>query len=70
MYKALYGTRTAGAYWYESLFDVLQDMDFVPTKADPDVWMRQAKDTSCYEYIAVYVDDLAIPSKTPKEITD
>jgi len=23
-----------------------------------------------YEYIAVYVDDLAIASKTPKEITD
>src|SRR5699024_9671156 len=31
-------------------------------------WMRPAKDY--YEYIAVYVDDLAIVSKQPKTITD
>ena len=70
MYKALYGTRTAGAHWHDRHFDVLQDMEFVPTKVDPDVWMRQAKDGSCHEYIAVYVDDLPIGAKNPKEITN
>jgi hypothetical protein len=40
----------------------------MPSKADPDVWMRLAKDH--YEYIAVYVDDLAIVSRDSKSITD
>ena len=51
-------------------FDVLQDMNFVTSKAVPDVWMRPVKDESCYEYNAVYADDLAIAAKIPKEITD
>jgi hypothetical protein len=32
--------------------------------------MRQAKDKSCYEYIAVYVDDLAIAAKDCSQICD
>ena len=52
------------------VFDVLQDMNFVPSKADADDWMRPATDESCSEYIAVYVDDLAITATNPKEITD
>jgi hypothetical protein len=43
-------------------------MGFFNSKADDDIWMR-AKDDH-YEYIAVYVDDLAIASKDPKAITD
>jgi len=43
-------------------------MGFTPSLADEDIWMREMGDH--YEYIAVYVDDLAIASKTPKEITD
>ena len=45
-------------------------MGLHPYEADPDVWMRPAEDNSCYEYIAVYGDDLVISSKDPKEITD
>ena len=41
-----------------------------PSKADPDVWMRPAKDEAWYEYIAVNVDDLVIAAKSPKEDTD
>ena len=33
-------------------------MGFFPCKAEPDVWMR--KNGEQYEYIAVYVDDLAM----------
>jgi Reverse transcriptase (RNA-dependent DNA polymerase) len=43
-------------------------MGFVPSKADSDVWMR--KDGDVYEYIAVYVDDLAIASRNPKKIAE
>ena len=40
MIKALYGTRSGGARWHDRLFDILQELKFKPSKADPDVWMR------------------------------
>jgi hypothetical protein len=43
-------------------------MGFAPSKSEPDIWMR--KNGNIYEYIAVYVDDLAIAAKDPKGITD
>jgi hypothetical protein len=43
-------------------------MGFFPCKAEPDIWMRRVDDH--YEYIATYVDDLAISSKDPKAITN
>ena len=66
MVKALYGTRSGGARWHDRLFDILQEVKFKPSKADPDVWMRPEPGGTCYEYIAVYVDDLAIAAKDPQ----
>ena len=66
MIKALYGTRSGGARWHDRLFDILQELKFKPSKADPDVWMRPEPGGTCYEYIAVYVDDLAIAAKYPQ----
>ena len=66
MIKALYGTPSGGARWHDRLFDILQELKFKPSKADPDVWMRPEPGGTCYEYIAVYVDDLAIAAKDPK----
>ena len=66
MVKALYGTRSGGARWHDRLFDILQELKFKPSKADPDVWMRPEQGGTCYEYIAVYVDDLAIAAKDPQ----
>ena len=43
-------------------------MGCYPYKEEPDIWTRERN--SLYEYIAVYVDDLAIAAKDPKEITD
>ena len=70
MYKALYGTRSGGACWHYKFFDILHDMGFKPSKADPDIWMKSSKDGSHYEYIAVYVDDLVICMKDPKSFCD
>ena len=70
MYKALYGTRSGGACWHDKLFDILHQMDFKPSRADPDMWMKSSKDGSHYEYIAVYVDDLAIWMKDPNSFCD
>ena len=66
MIKALHGTHSGGARWHDRLFDILQELKFKPSKADPDVWMRPEPGGTCYEYIAVYVDDLAIASKDPQ----
>ncbi len=66
--KALYGLRSSGLCWHERFADTLRDMGYKPSRADADVWMRSQGD--CYEYIAVYVDDLAIVSKDPKAIID
>ena len=66
MIKALYGTRSGGARWHDRLFDILQELKFKPSKADPDAWMRPEPGGTCYEYIAVYVDDLATAAKDPQ----
>ena len=70
MYKALYGTRSGGACWHDQFSDILHHMGFKPSRADPDIWMKSSKDGSHYEYIAVYVDDLAICMKDPKSFCD
>ena len=66
--KALYGLRTSGLRWHERFADALRDIGFAPSKAEDDIWMRRQGDH--YEYIAVYVDDLAIASKDPKKLTE
>ena len=43
-------------------------MKFLPSKADPCVWLRKAPNLRCYEYIAVYVDDLCIAAEYPSAI--
>ena len=65
--KALYGLRTSGLRWHERFADCLRAEGFTPCKAEPDIWMRPNGDV--YEYIAVYVDDLAIAMLRPKEFT-
>jgi len=70
--KALYGLKSSGLRWWERFSKVLIEMGFVPSKAEDDLWMRDKGDH--YEYIARYVDDLAIVSKNPasivKDLTD
>ena len=40
----------------------------MPSKAELDIWMQQ--NGNVYKYISVYVDDLAIIAKDPREIFD
>ena len=60
MHKALYGTRSGGACWHDKHFDILHQINFKPSKADPDIWMKLSKDGTHYEYIALYVDGIVI----------
>ena len=66
--KALYGLKSSGLRWHERLSDVLRAMGYIPSKAEPDIWMRDCGDH--WEYIAVYVDDLFIVSKNPAAIIE
>ena len=59
--KALYGLRSSGARFYETLESTLRKEGFVPTKADPDLWMYSG--SSCYEYVCAYIDDLLVVMK-------
>ena len=52
--------------WHDKFFEILHQMGFKPSRADPDTWMKYSKDGSHYEYIAVYIDDQAIYMEDPK----
>jgi Reverse transcriptase (RNA-dependent DNA polymerase) len=54
--RALYGLRTSGVCWNDRLSDVLRDMRYFQSKADPDLLIIGC-DTH-YEYVLIYVDDL------------
>ena len=62
--KALYGLRTSGLRWHERFAECLRSLGFFPCRAEPDIWMRE--NDGLYEYIAVYVDDLAMAMRDPE----
>ena len=53
-----------------NIFDIVHQMDFKPSKADPDIWMKLSKDGTHYEYIAVYANDLPICMQDPQAFCD
>ena len=68
--RALYGLKSSGASWRNMLSEtIMNDLGFEPTKADPDVYRRPAEKDGFeyYEYIFVYVDDLLVLSKEPRQ---
>ena len=66
--KALYGLKSSGKRWAEIFYDIIKGMGFTPSKADPCVLMRENKALKCYEYLAIYVDDLCIAAQNPGQI--
>jgi hypothetical protein len=68
IYKALYGLRSSGARWHDRFSDCLRAEGFQACKAEPDIWMRPKN--GVYEYIGVYVDDLAMAMADPQAFVD
>ena len=66
IYKALYGLRSSGLRWHKKFAAVMKAIGFQPCKMEPDIWLRQNGDV--YEYVAVYVDNLAFAMKDPNEL--
>ena len=50
--KACYGLPLSGTAFHAHLANVLINLGFTPSKADSDLWMRDAGDH--YEYVATY----------------
>ena len=63
--KSLYGLKTSCARWSEHLADTLRSLDWVPSKAHNDVWMKDCG--THYEYVAIYSDDVICASRNPEE---
>ena len=66
--KAWYGLKSSCKTWAEVIHGTLRDMKVLPSKADPCIWLKKAPNLRCYEYIAVYVDDLCIAAESPRTI--
>ena len=58
--------KSYGMKW--TIHDIIQNMCFHPTKANPCVMMRENLKPKCCEYIAAYLDDLYLASPKPKDI--
>lgn len=70
--RALYGLRSAGNAWRHHFSSyILDELGFVSTKADPDVYRKPfSKSTGekYYAYIIVYVDDILVVHEDPNSI--
>jgi hypothetical protein len=66
IHKALYGLRSSGLRWHEKFSAVMRAIGFQPCKMEPDIWLR--RNGNKYEYVAVYVDDLAFAMEDPNEL--
>ena len=68
--RALYGWRSSGSAFCNHLASCMEALNYLPCRADPNVWMRKARKsngTEYYEYMLLYVDDCLDISETPKE---
>ena len=60
-----HGLKSSVLKWTQRIHDIMLDMDFIPCRADPCVWLKKSKDGTKYEYVAIYVDDLLIICEDP-----
>ena len=65
--RALYGLKSSGQRWHDRFHDCMIELGWQPCKSENDVWMK--KNNNVWEYVAVYVDDLAIAMKDPESFT-
>eukprot|EP00957_Ditylum_brightwellii_P042446 3214313-Ditylum_brightwellii.AAC.1 len=66
--KALYGLVGSCTQFHRYRCAELDRLGFDPSKADQDLWMQDAGDH--YKYVAKYIDDLLIISRSPMAILE
>ena len=68
--RALYGLRSSGSTFHNNLASCTEALNYLPCRADADVWMHKARKSDgieYYEYMLLYVYDCFAISETPKE---
>ena len=71
--RALYGLKSSGASFHSMLSKTLWDLQYRPTAADPDVWIKAATKEDgfkYYEMVLNYVDDVISISKYPMKVIE
>ena len=71
--RALYGGKLAGRDYWKHMRAFMNSLGFVPSKGDPEVWMREAvtEDGHEYwEYVLLYVDDCLVISHRGKFVLE
>ena len=66
--RALYILKSSGATFRDLLAGVLHDLEYKPTKADPNVYLRPVVKSNrfkYYEYVLYYVNDVLCISENP-----
>eukprot|EP00957_Ditylum_brightwellii_P190244 14480664-Ditylum_brightwellii.AAC.1 len=66
--QVLYGLMGSYAQFHHHLCGELAKLGFQPSKADQDLWIRDAG--GYYEFVAKYIDDLLIIAKSPMAILE
>ena len=70
---ALYDLKSSGAAFRANMDGVLHELSYVPSKADPDVWIRPAVSPDGSEYYEMelcYVDDVLAIAAEPMKTMD
>ena len=70
---ALYCLNSSESAFRSKLVEFLHNINYQPSLADPDVWMRPATKPNGfkhYEYIICYVDNVSILSQYPQYFID
>lgn len=67
LHKAIYGLKQSPHAWYSRLTQRLQELGFVPSRADVSLFVLSRPDL--HVYILVYVDDIIIASSCPMATT-
>ena len=64
--RALYGMASASRSFHDFLGDLLLELGFVPSRADPDLWIIKSPHHDGYDYLATWVDDIICVAKEPQ----
>jgi len=68
--RALYGLKSSGAAWRSTLAQTMEMLEYRPTQADPDVWIKRASKedgSPYYKMMLIYVDDVLHIAEDPEE---
>ena len=66
--KSLYGLKQSPRAWYSRLSTKLQELEFVPSKADTSLFIYNKG--GVHIYMLIYVDDIIIASSSPRAVPE